>query len=195
MTATALDRLPKSIVRGAVALGAACLLLAGGAWWIAHARAEHELALERMRAGWREKEFDRVKSGAASALVQDSTLLAWLGDDEDCRRVLEHLDFASVVIDPSDAQAVSQLKNVTSMTFYHTEGTKDVLVAAQALPITAIYFEGLDLRGEEHLVLKNFPQLKHVRFQHVMEDVWIERPKAELPNVVVDAPYPQSAEP
>jgi hypothetical protein len=97
-------------------------------------------------------------------------------------------------IDASDSLFVADLRNVTSMSFYCTRGTKDLLIAARTLPITELYFEMPDLQVESYLMLKEFTHLKKVRFEHVMDDEWIDRLKSEMPNVVIDAPYPRSHE-
>ncbi|QDU86796.1 hypothetical protein Pla175_01480 [Pirellulimonas nuda] len=81
------------------------------------------------------------------------------------------------------------------MTFYCTNGTKELLLAARSLPIDDLQFEMPDLLPEDFLILKEFPQLKKVRIEHMMEDEWIARLESELPNVVVEAPYPRSKEP
>jgi hypothetical protein len=52
-----------------------------------------------------------------------------------------------------------------------------------------------DLLDKDYLILKDFPHLKKVHFEHVMEDEWLDRLKSELPNVDVDAPFPRSKEP
>jgi hypothetical protein len=70
-----------------------------------------------------------------------------------------------------------------------------VLLASSSLPITDLYFEMPDLEMEDYLLLKDLPQLKKVRFEHIMEDEWIERLKNELPDVIIEAPFPRSKEP
>ena len=98
-------------------------------------------------------------------------------------------------IDPADAQSVSQLNNVTSMTFYCTTGTRDLLLAARSLPITDLYFEGDDLPVDAYLMLKDFPHLREVRIERVLDGQWIERMRTEMPDVAVNAPFPRSQEP
>lgn len=65
----------------------------------------------------------------------------------------------------------------------------------RSLPISEVFFEMPDLLDEDYLILKDFPHLKKVHFEHVMEDEWIDRLKSELPNVEVSAPFPLSKEP
>jgi hypothetical protein len=162
---------------------------------ISQLRQQARLALERSREEWRQRAFDAVKQGDSSALVMDSKLLPMLANDADCRRIVTSLAFASTEIDSSDAGYVAELRNVTSMTFYCTRGTKDLLLAAQELPISDLRFEMPDLPVEHYLILKDFPHLKKVRFEHVMDDEWIDRLKSEMPSVIVDAPFPRSREP
>jgi hypothetical protein len=192
MTEAEHDRKPRSIVRAAVFVGVACIVISGLAYAVTQMRNNAKLNLERQQAEWRQNLFDRVKQGNSSALVMDSKLLPMLANDADCRQIVTNLDFASTNIDPGDARFVAQLKNVTSITFYCTTGTKDLLSAAQQLPIDSLYFEMPDLPVEAYLMLKEFPQLKKVRFEHVMDDEWVERLESELPNAIVDAPYLKS---
>lgn len=158
-------------------------------------RRQARLAFEQSKAQWRQKAFDSVKRGDSSALVMDSKLLPMLAMDAQCQKNVTRLDFASTEIDAADSSFVAQLPNVTSMSFYCTRGTQPLLIAARTLPITDLYFEMPDLPVESYLLLKEFPHLKKVRFEHVMDDEWIDRLESELPNVVIDAPYPRSQEP
>jgi hypothetical protein len=174
---------------------ACCLVVVGVVFGIAQLRQQARRNLARQQAEWRQRSLDRVKQGDSSALVMDSKLLAMLANDSECKKIVTGLDFASTNIDASDAKYVAQLQAVTSLTFYCTTGTKDLLLAARPLPITDIHFEMPDLTGESYLVLKDFPHLKKVRFEHVMDDEWIDRLQSELPNVIVDAPFPRSKEP
>ena len=125
----------------------------------------------------------------------DSKLLPMLATDSDCQKNVTRLDFASTEIDSDDALYIAELPNVTSMTFYCTQGTKHALRAASKLPITDLFFEMPDLPVESYIMLKDFPHLKKVRFEQVMEDEWIERLKSELPGVNIDTPFPRSQEP
>ena len=193
MTAAKSERKPKSLIRvyGCLSI----LAFIGGAFGITQLRQQARLSFERSKQEWRQKSFDAVKNGDSSALVMDSKLLPMLANDVDCRRIVTRLDFASTDIAASDARYVAELPNVTSITFYCTHGTKDLLLAAQMLPITDLYFEMPDLPVESYLMLKNFPHLKKVRFEHVMDDAWIDRLESQMPNVVVDAPFPRSQQP
>ncbi len=147
---------------------------------------------ERTRLEARQKQFNAVKQGDTSALVVDSRLLPMLADDADCRRLLTSLTFATTEIDSVDALQVAKLANVTSMTFYCTKGTKDLLLAARSLPLTELSFEGPDLKPDSYLMLKHFPHLKRVRFEQVMDDALIDRLKMEMPGVTIDVPHPAS---
>lgn len=158
-------------------------------------RQQMRQSFERSQQECLQNSFDAVKRGDSSALVMDSKLLPMLASDAECKKTVTRLHFASTEIAVSDVPSVAELRNVSSMTFYCTRGTKDLLLAARTLPITDLYFEMPDLSTESYLVLKDFPQLKMVRFEHVMDDNWIERLKSELPNVMVDAPFPRSKEP
>lgn len=164
----------------------------GFAYAVSFARKQAQLQSQRQRAEWRQKAFELVKSGDEKAWVMDSKLLPMLASDPDCRQIVKRLEFTSTDIDATDSQAISELTNVSSMMFYCTRGTKDLLLAARTLPIDYIYFEMPDLRSEEYLILKEFPSLKHVRFEHVMDDEWIKRLESELTGVAIDAPFPQS---
>ncbi len=138
---------------------------------------------------------DNVKSGNPRAWVMVSKLLPMLAGDPDCRRIVTSLEFTARHFDTTDAQSVSELKNVSSMMFYCTNGTKDLLHAARTLPvISEIYFEMPDMLPDDYMLLKEFPQLKKVRFEQVMDDEWIERLKSEMPSVLIDAPFPRSKE-
>lgn len=150
---------------------------------------------QRQEAERLQKDFENVKQGESEPLVMQSKLLTLLANDLDCRQIVRGLDFAMTAIDPIDAKAVARLQNVSSMGFYCTTGTREVLLASSSLPITDLHFEMPDLEMEDYLLLKGLPQLKKVRFEHIMEDEWIERLKTELPNVVIDAPFPRSQEP
>jgi hypothetical protein len=165
------------------------------AFGIAQLRQQARRNLERQQAESRQRCFDRVKQGGSLALVMDSKLLPMLANDSECKQIVTGLYFALTNIDAPDAKYVAQLQNVTSMTFYCTTGTKDLLLAARSLPITDIHFEMPDLTAESYLMLKDFPHLKKVGFEHVMDDEWIDRLKSELPEVIVDAPFPRSKEP
>lgn len=148
--------------------------------------------LERTRLEARQKQFNAVKQGDTSALIMDSRLLPMLADDADCRRLLTSLTFAATDIDSAHAPHVAKLTNVTSMTFYCTKGTKDLLLAARSLSLTDLSFEGPDLQPDSYLILKDFPHLKRVRFEQVMDDALIDRLKLEMPGVTIDAPHPAS---
>jgi len=173
------------------------VLILGGilAFGIIQLREQARLSFERSKQQWRQKQFDSVKRGHSSALVMDSKLLPMLATDSDCQKNVTRLDFASTEIDSDDALYIADLPNVTSMTFYCTQGTKHALRAAGKFPITDLYFEMPDLPVESYLMLKDFPHLKKVRFEQVMEDEWIERLKSELPSVIIDTPFPRSQEP
>ena len=194
MIASGHERKRRSLVRPAGCFGACCLVVVGVVFGIAQLRQQARRNLARRQAEWRQRSFDRVKQGDSSALVMDSELLPMLANDSECKQIVTGLDFASTNIDASDAKYVAQLQNVTSMTFYCTTGTRDLLLTARSLPITDIHFEMPDLTAESYLVLKEFPHLKKVRFEHVMDDEWIERLQSELPDVIVDAPFPRSKE-
>jgi hypothetical protein len=186
---------PNSFRRVIGCLGFIAIIVGVLAFGIAQLRQQARLSLEQSRQERLQKSFDSVKQGGSSALVTNSKLLPMLANDTDCKKTVTRLDFASTEIDASDALYVAELLNVTSITFYCTRGTKDLLVVAQTLPITDLYFEMADLPEESYLMLKDFPHLKKVRFEHVMDDQWIERLESELPNVKVDAPFPRSQEP
>jgi hypothetical protein len=186
------DRKPKSWVLALAVLGIGCVLVAG---LVFGALKQSQLNHQRQDAERLQREFVRVKQGDSQPLVMESKLLPMLAADAECRQIIRGIDFSMVAIDPMDAKAVSRLQNVTSMTFYCTEGTREVLLASASLPITDLYFEMPDLSSEDYLLLKDFPQLKKVRFEHIMEDEWIERLKTELPNVIVEAPFPRSENP
>lgn len=185
----------KSLVRVFGCLG--IIVSIGGVlgFGVIQLRQQARLSIERSREESRQKSFDSVKRGDSSALVMDSKLLPMLANDAECRKIVTRLDFASTEIAVSDASFVSELPNVSSMTFYCTRGTKDLLLAARTLPVTDLYFEMPDLSPESYLMLKDFPHLRKVQFEHVMDDKWIDRLKSELPNVMIDAPFPHSREP
>lgn len=194
MTPAGQEEKSNSFRRVAGCLGVAITILAILGFGMAQLRRQVQRSLERAGEQWRQKSFDAVKQGHSSALVSDSKLLPMLANDADCRRIVKRLDFASTDIDRSDASYVAELPNVTSMTFYCTRGTEELLLAARTLPITDLHFEMPDLPDTSYLILKDFPQLKKVRFEQVMDDAWIERLKSELPGVIVDAPFPRSQE-
>ncbi|MFN7844215.1 MAG: hypothetical protein ACK5YR_04875 [Pirellula sp.] len=184
-----------SLVRVLGCLGIIAIICGVVTVGISQLHHQTQLSVERTKAEWRQKFLKYVKDGDSSALVMDSKLLPMLATDVDCQKNLKRIDFASTKIDPSDCIFVADLPNVTSMYFYCTSGTKDLLIAARTLRITSLYFEMPDLPVESYLMLKDFPHLKNVRFEHVMDDEWIDRLKSELPNVKIDAPYPRSHEP
>ena len=195
MTAPEHERKLRSLVRPAGCFVASCFVIVGLAFGIAQLRQQARRNFERQQAESRQRSFNHVKQGDSSALVMDSKLLLMLANDSECKQIVTRLDFASTDIDASDAKYVAQLHNVTSITFYCTKGTEDLLLAARSLPVTDIHFEMPDLAVESYLILKDFPHLKKVHFEHVMDDEWIDRLKSELPDVIVDAPFPRSKEP
>lgn len=162
---------------------------------IRHAWHEQRLAQERRRVERLQAEVERVKNGDSRSLITDSKLLPMLASDADCRDRVTHLYFASTDIDPTDAKYLAELRNITSITFYCSRGTKEALVAARTLPIASIYFEMPDLSSEDYLILKDYSQLKGITLYQVVDDTWIERLKAELPKVAINAPFPRSKEP
>ena len=181
--------------RGGRCLGAAAIIIAVLVSGVSHCRRQIGLSREATRQAYRQQAFDAVKQGRSWALVMDSKLLPMLANDEACRRILTHLDFVATKIAASDAVYVSQLANVASMTFYCTSGTNDLLMSARSLPITDLSFEMVDLPSEQYLILKEFPKLERVQFEHVMDVQWMVRLKSELPGVIVDVPFPRSNEP
>ncbi|WP_145280340.1 hypothetical protein [Pirellulimonas nuda] len=195
MTAAEDNRKRSPMLRVVVVVSIVCIAIVGLTFAIKSARQQAHLHAQRQQAERRQKSFDLVKRGSTRASVMDSKLLPMLANDPDCRRRVTNVDFFMSDIDPADAPSVSKLKNVTSMTFYCTNGTKELLLAARSLPIDDLQFEMPDLLPEDFLILKEFPQLKKVRIEHMMEDEWIARLESELPNVVVEAPYPRSKEP
>jgi hypothetical protein len=176
-------------------LGIVCVILAGLFFGIAQIRKLTELNRDKRQSEFRQLFFDKVKQGDSSAVVIDSQLLPMLANDSQCQQVVTALEFAEINIESVDAPYVAQLKNVTRMSFYCTTGTKELLMHARSLPITELYFEMPDLLDEDYLILKDFPHLQKVHFEHVMEDEWIDRLKSKLPNVEVAAPFPLSKEP
>ncbi len=179
-------------IRLIVSLGV--MLIAGGtlAFIAHHLRQQSQYSLERKRQEIRDAEFEAVRQGDSSALVMDSRLLPMLAGNAECRKHVTSLTFAETEIDAADAPFVAQLSGVTSMTFYCTRGTQDLLLAARSLPVAELSFESPDLRPESYLILKDFPNLKRLRFEQVMDDAWIDRLKMEMPGVTIDAPYPAS---
>ena len=173
-----------------VTVSVAALVVIG----ISHLRQQERLSRDKMWQEYRENEFLSVKRGNSRPYVMDSELLPMSANDDDCIRVVTHLDFASTDMDASDAASVSKLVNVTSMTLYCTRGTRDLLLAARSLPITDLHFEMGDLSPESYFILKEFLQLKRIRIEHVVEDDWLAQLQSELPGVVVDAPYSRSKE-
>jgi hypothetical protein len=151
--------------------------------------------METQRAERRQSSFERVKNGESSVLVTDSKLLPMLANDSECKKIATELVFASLIIDPEDASHIGQLQNVSSLGFYCTEGTREVLIAAKLLPITRIYFEIPHLADEDYFLLTNFPKLEKVHFEQVMADDLIQRLKSEMPNVIIDATHLRSQEP
>lgn len=170
-------------------LGVIAILGCGLVWGVNYVREQARLSHERSMKEFRERTFRAVKQGRSAASIMDSKLLPMLAQDADCRSIVTRLDFFSTTIDPSDTAFVGELSNVTSMSFYCTSGTKELLIAAEKLPITELYFEFTDLSDESFLILKRFPQLKQVRIEHIVKDWWIESLRSELPNVNVEAPY------
>lgn len=168
------------------------ILLSAGAFAVAVQNYQSGRQLERTRLEARQREFDAAKNGDTSALVMDSGLIPMLAEDADCRRSLTSLTFAATDIDAAHAPHVAKLTNVTSMTFYCTKGTKDLLLAARTLPVSELSFEGDDLQPESYLMLRDFSQLKRVRFEQVMDDALIDRLKMEMPGVTIDAPHSAS---
>lgn len=189
------QRQPNSLIRVLGCLGIAAIICGVIAIGLSQLRHQAQLSEERSKAEWRQKFFKHVKDGDSSALVMDSKLLPMLANGVDCQKNLTRIVFASTKIDPADCVFVADLPNVTSMSFYCTSGTKELLIAARKLPITGLYFEMPDLPVESYLMLKDFPHLKNVQFEHVMDDEWIDRLKSELPNVKIDASHPRSREP
>ena len=169
-------------------LGVIAMLGCGLAWGVNYVRERARLSHERSMKEFRESTFQAVKQGRSAAYIMDSKLLPMLAEDADCRSIVTRLDFFSMTIDPSDAVFVRELSNVTSMTFYCTRGTEELLIAAEKLPITELYFELTDLSDESFMILKRFPQLKQVRIEHVVKDSWIDSLRSELPNVNFEAP-------
>ena len=168
-------------------LGVIAILGCGLAWGVNYVRERARLSHERSMKEFRERTFRAVKQGRSAASIMDSKLLPMLAEDADCRSIVSRLDFFSMTIDPSDAVFVGELSNVTSMSFYCTSGTMELLIA-EKLPITELYFEMADLSDESFMILKRFPQLKQVRIEHVVKEWWIESLRSELPNVNVEAP-------
>lgn len=181
--------------RTTVVLGILGLVGSGLVFYIAHLRNQAQQQAVRDRAERRQKMFDRVKQGDSTASVFDSQLLPMLADDAECRLSVTGLEFGETEIDPVHAESVAQLENVTSISFYCTRGTEAVLVAARQLPIESLYFEMPDLPIESYLMLSEFPKLKLVHIEHVVDDAWIERLKFELPGVSLEIPFPSSKEP
>ncbi len=189
MAAFGNGRNPSSLLRFAGYLGTACVLIVAVVFGFSKQRQSARRNVERQQAELRQRAFDRVKQGNSRALVMDSKLLPMLASDNECIKNVTGLDFASTKIDTVDAQLVAHLHNVTSMTFYCTQGTEDVLLAARSLPIAEIDFEMPDLPDESYLILKEYPSLKRIHFEHVMDAPWIVRLKSEMPDVIVDAPF------
>ena len=148
---------------------------------------QDRLTLQHSREQFRQNALAGVKQGDSSALVMDSELLRMLANDADCKRIVTRLNFAATAFNTEDSEAVAALSNVTSITFYSTTGTVHALLGAESLPITDLCFEGTDLQAASYLTLKNFPHLKRVRFEQLIEDQWVERLKVELPNTAIDA--------
>lgn len=186
---------PNSLVRVVGCLGVFAIIVGLVALCVIVSQHQARLSFERSKQEWRQNAIDSVKQGSSSALVIDSKLLPMLANDAVCRKNVTRLDFASTEIDAVDSPFVAALPNVTSMSFYCTRGTKGLLTAARTLPISTLHFEMPDLSIESYLTLKEFPHLKAVRFEHVMDDEWINRLKSEMPNVAIDAPFPRSQEP
>ncbi len=141
-------------------LGVIVILGFGIPWGLNFVREQSRLSLERFKKELRQRTFDDVKQGDTSASIMDSKLLPMLAEDTDCRSIVTRLDFSSTTIDPSEAVFVGELSNVTSMTFYCTRGTEDLLTAAEKLPITELYFELTDLSDDSFMVLKRFPPIE-----------------------------------
>lgn len=169
-------------------LGAIAILGCGLAWGVNYVRERARLSHESSMKELRESTFQAVKQGRSAASIMDSKLLPMLAQDADCRSIVKRLDFFSMTIDPSDAVFVSELSNVTSMTFYCTRGTKELFIAAEKLPIAELYFEMADLSDDSFLILKRFPKLKQVRIEHIVKDAWIDSLRSEMPNVIFETP-------
>ncbi len=93
-----------------VTVAVAALVVIG----ISHLRQQERLSRDKMWQEYRQNEFLSVKRGNSRPYVMDSKLLPMLANDDDCIRVVTHLDFASTDMDASDAASVSKLVAVAN---------------------------------------------------------------------------------
>ncbi len=156
---------------------------------------QERIAIERLRAQWRQEWFNRVKNGDNLARVSDPLLLPMLANDPDCVANLEELFFDMVEITPNDATYVSRLTNVKSIEFYDTRGMDYVLQHSRDLPIETFYFYTATLSDATLRSLSEFPKLKKVQFEREMHPDEIAILKTLPSHIVVEIPYPAKDEP
>lgn len=156
---------------------------------ISYLRKQARLNLERQRADWRQKVFDDVKKGGTQATVMDSLLLPMLAKSPECVANVRSLSFSMVTIDPDDAENVASLTNVTDIGFYDTSGADVVLNHASSLPIESLFFEVSRVSHDSLRALSEFPKLKKVHFEQVMDPDEIAILKALPSGIAVEIPY------
>lgn len=151
-------------------------------WSKSIAEQQQQMRLERIQAT-----IEDIRSGSSAASVWDSALLSAIAEDSECRDAVTSLVFASVEVEPDDAKRVSELGNVTAITFYCSEGTREVLLAATSLPITELSFELSDISANDVEVLSEFSSLETVSFASEVDGV-IDDLTRRLPHVEIRLP-------
>lgn len=162
---------------------------------ILYLREQARLNLERQRSEWRRKWRDDVKNGNTQATVMDSLLLPMLAKDPECVANVRSLYFSMVNIAPEDAENVASLTNVKDIGFYDTSGADIVLKHARDLPIESLFIEGSHVSHDSLRALSEFPMLKKVHFDQVMDPDEIAILKALPSGISVEVPYQLVNEP
>jgi len=182
---------PKEGARACLTCLTTALALAiAASFGIRYLREQSRVALERQQAAWRQKWFSDVKNGNCNVVVSDMRLLPMLAADSDCVANLVDVTFAMVNIEPADAKHISRLSNVQSIGFYDTRGAEHVLEHARDLPIQKLFFECAIVPGDCVRGLSEFPGLKQVRFEQVMDPDEIAILRTLPPTISVQIPDP-----
>ena len=182
---------PRKGVRDCLTCLTTALALAIAApFGIRYLHEQSRVALERQQAAWRQKWFSEVKNGKCHVVVSDMRLLPMLAADSDCVANLVDVTFSMVNIEPADAKDISRLSNVQSIGFYDTRGAEHVLEHARGLPIEKLFFECASVPDDSLRRLSEFPGLKQVHFEQVMEPDEIAILKTLPPRISVQIPDP-----
>lgn len=145
-------------------------------------------AIKRQAKEHRHGTIEDVRAGKRSVVVKNGKLIEMLADDKQCVSTVESLTFFIADLNEPGFHRVGEFQNLTDVGFYSCDNIDSVInTIKECEKIETLYFETSSYSDVTLDCLAEFPALKQVHFEEVLNDQEMAQLIEMLPGVEINA--------